>query len=569
MVYDVLFYNGSIYSTAYRRFFPGFFTLKDGKFAYMGDGEPDASVEAAVKVDLKGKRVVPGLIDIHTHIESSMITPMAFAREESRHGITTIVCEPHEIANVAGVPGVLAMMEAGEGAPCDIYYGIPSSVPASSPELETTGGVIGVEELKALAQHPRVRCLGEVMNQNSVIDEPDGVINALIQEFIAQRPELPVEGHCPKAMGERLAKYIFNGIDSDHTEHSFEEYVARYRMGVQVQLQEKSIKKDLIDHIVENSLFDATAIVTDDIMPDELLEHGALDHVLREAVKAGYPFEQAVFSSTKVPAVRMRFFDRGEIRPGYLADFVVIEDDEIFEPLEVYLRGKQVYHKGLERERGRCDFPQEFYNSVKLAPITLDDFSLKAQGDSVTARTIEVHHYNTHTAEVHSVLPVVDGEVQFGGDTGVLLAVVFERYGINSSKGYGFITGDAHKKGAVAATYCHDHHNLFVAGENKEDMLLAAERVREMGGGFAIAHEGRLLAEVPLPVGGIMSDLSALETGEAISEVTRAMLRLGYNHVDPIMSFCTIPLTVSPALKISDKGLVDVAAGKLVSTFID
>ncbi|MBR2591669.1 MAG: adenine deaminase, partial [Oscillospiraceae bacterium] len=290
--------------------------------------------------------------------------------------------------------------------------------------------------------------------------------------------------------------------------------------------------------------------------------------VLRLAVKAGFPFEQAVYCCTKVPAVRMRFFDRGEIRPGYYADFAVLKDEELFEPAEVYLKGKKTYTDGESRRPAKYPFPEKYYDSVHCAPITDDLFTLSSDKDKVTCRVICVHPDRTQTSEDRVTFEVRDGEVAFG-DGKPNLCCVIERYGKTGGHAFGFMDGSCHNQGAVACTYCHDHHNLFVCGENKKDMAVAAERVRQMHGGFAVALDGRIIAEAALPVGGIMSDVSAKELGDQINEVTKAMVSLGYRHEDPIMSFCTVPLTVSPALKISDKGLIDVMESRLVDLFVD
>lgn len=567
---DTLYTNAEIFNTALKRIYRGFFAVRGNQVVRIGEGEPPETINAAKVVDLGGKTVVPGLIDIHTHIESAMLTPWAFASELARRGVTTIVSEPHEIANVAGMAGVEAMITAAEGAPIDIYYGIPSSVPCSSPALETTGGVIDVDEVLALMDNPGVKCLGEVMNVTSVVNEPDGKTNRIVRAFKQKSDVLPVEGHCPRLVGDELAEYMAAGIDSDHTEHSFEEFRERLFNGMLMELQDKSISQELFDFIIENDLFNNVALVTDDVMPHELVEQGHLDYIVRRAIETGFSPEQAVYCATKVPADRMRLFDRGEIRPGKLADFVVLDEVASFDVNAVYKSGALVYSKAggdAFSASPKVAFPSAFNDSIKLGDITPETFGVKcgAGAKSATCRLIVNASPSTHTKESEITLPARDGLIDWEKNAaGALLIAVLERYGINGNIGFGFLSGIVHNKGAVASSYCHDHHNVMVAGENAADMALAVNKIKQMRGGLAVALGGEIIASAALPVGGIMSGESAAALAKDVGAVTVAMEQLGYRHIDPIMSFCTLPLAVSPALKITDCGLVDVMAQKLL-----
>ena len=563
---DRLFYNGIIYNTAFRKFFRGFLAVTGDKVVYTGAGEKPEDVEAAETVDLEGRAVVPGLIDVHMHIESSMLTPRAYADEAVRHGVTTVVSEPHEIANVAGVPGVKAMIEAGKGAAIDIFYGIPSCVPSTSRRLETAGAEIGVPELLELLKCPEVKCLGEVMNTRSVLDEPDGKSNRLIRAFLENAPGLPAEGHVPRIVGEELARYMMSGVDSDHTEHSLDELAARWFNGFCVQVQEKTLKQEVVDYLCRNSLYDNTCFVTDDVMADEMLRNGILDHILRKAMRLGMPAEQALYCCTMTPALRMRLWDRGELRPNKKADFVVLDDVETFDVHSTYKNGVRAYLKGdpYVNEVDCSAFSGELYDSVKLKHLFESDFALRTEREGiVTCRVARVSPDRTQTAETEMKLEAKDGEILFEG-AGVCGFAVFERYGINGNRARGLVNGSVIRRGAVATTYSHDSHNLCVLGCSKADMAAAANTVISMKGGMAVVEDGNVIASAAMPIGGILTDRSASRFAEEIGDVTKALRYLGYEHEDPIMSLCVLALPVSPYLKFSDVGIIDVPRQALV-----
>ena len=563
---DKLFYNGVIYNTPFRKFFRGFLAVTGDRIVYTGTGERPDDVEAEEYIDLGGRTVVPGLIDVHMHIESSMLTPRAYADEAVRHGVTTIVSEPHEIANVAGVPGVKAMIAAGEDAAIDIYYGIPSCVPSTNDRLETAGADIDVPELLELLKCPEVRCLGEVMNTRSVLTEPDGKANRLIRAFRANAPSLPVEGHVPRIVGEELAAYMMNGVDSDHTEHSLDELIERWFNGFCVQIQEKTLRQDVVDYLCANSLYDNTCFVTDDVMADEMVSHGILDHILRRAMDLGMPPEQAVYCCTMTPAVRMRFTDRGELRPNKKADFVILDDLHTFDVYATYRNGARAFLKGDPYITSvDCSaFSGELYDSVRLKHLFESDFAIRTVREGIVAcRAAKVFSDRTQTEEIEVKLEAKDGEIIFEG-TGMCAYSVFERHGRNGNRSHGIVCGSVIKRGAVATTYSHDSHNLCVMGCSKADMAAAANTVLSMKGGMAVVEDGKVLAQAAMPIGGILTDRSASQFAEEIGAVTRAMRELGYDHEDPIMSFCVLALPVSPQLKFSDVGLIDVTKQELV-----
>lgn len=566
---SLLIKNAKVFNSYLKKFIPADVSVRDGKFYYI-DREQSQPFAADEVLDAKGMYMIPGLIDIHMHIESSMMTPGPFGNCLAEYGVTTIVSEPHEIANVKGMRGILEMISAAKDTPIDIYYGIPSSVPSTSEELETTGGVIDFASMKHLLEEKDVICVGEIMNYRQIIRENDLEISRFLDYLRSERPGYVIEGHCPSLTGLDLAKFLYLGINGDHTEHTLEEVRQRIENGMFFEMQDKMLKEDVIAYIRDNHLFEYVSFVTDDTMADTLFEEGQLNAVVEKAIRKGFPLEQAIYCATYTPSRRMHLYDRGAIAPGLIADFQLLADPACLRPEYVYKNGAVIYsgEKGVTA-RAAHRFPEDFYHSVTLPPLTAEDFSVSApEGvSSVTVRAIEVSRERTQTKEVSVTMPVRDGKICWQG-SGCLLAMVIERHGKNGNIGYGFLTGDCLKEGAAATTYCHDHHNLLVAGANPEDMQIAVRRIRELNGGFLTVKDGHILAELALPVAGLLSETSLADTAKDLGAVRRSLEELGYVHYNPIMSFGTLGLPVSPALKITDKGLVDVKESKIVPLII-
>lgn len=566
---SLLIKNAKVFNSYLKKFIPADVSVRDGKFYYI-DREQSQPFAADEVLDAKGMYMIPGLIDIHMHIESSMMTPGPFGNCLAEYGVTTIVSEPHEIANVKGMRGILEMISAAKDTPIDIYYGIPSSVPSTSEALETTGGVIDFASMKHLLEEKDVVCVGEIMNYRQIIRENDLEISRFLDYLRSERPGYVIEGHCPSLTGLDLAKFLYLGINGDHTEHTLEEVRQRIENGMFFEMQDKMLKEDVIAYIRDNHLFEYVSFVTDDTMADTLFEEGQLNAVVEKAIRKGFPLEQAIYCATYTPSRRMHLYDRGAIAPGLIADFQLLADPACLRPEYVYKNGAMIYsgEKGVTA-RAAHRFPEDFYHSVTLPPLTAEDFSVSApEGvSSVTVRAIEVSRERTQTKEVSVTMPVRDGKICWQG-SGCLLAMVIERHGKNGNIGYGFLTGDCLKEGAAATTYCHDHHNLLVAGANPEDMQIAVRRIRELNGGFLTVKDGHILAELALPVAGLLSETSLADTAKDLGAVRRSLEELGYVHYNPIMSFGTLGLPVSPALKITDKGLVDVKESKIVPLII-
>lgn len=511
--------------------------------------------------DGRGMYLIPGLVDIHMHIESSMTYPGAFSSLALKAGTTTVVADSHEIANVFGLEGIESFQDQETGL--DIFYAIPSSVPSTSLKLETSGGEVGEAETRRLLQDQRVLCLGEVMNFKSLVPE-DGQDTQILRMIALCKEkrgrDIRIEGHCPKISGKDLNRFIFAGVDADHTQQTPESVLEKTDLGMFLELQKKSLTREVTDTVCRSHLYENVALVTDDTMPDLLLE-GHLNQIVKTAVKAGMPAEKAIYCATYTPSRRMHLDDRGMIGPGKLADLVLLKDLKDFVPAAVFKKGKLVYQEGIkeEKERKAPVFPPHFYQSVHCRKAEASLFKLKApisRGEAVLS-VIRISPLGTATKRTEKTLPVKDGEVLWQ-ESGLCLAALFERHGKNGNLAFGLVERGFQKKGAAATTWSHDSHNLLVLGNSPEDMALAQNRVIDLQGGYVVCTGGKVAAEVKLPVGGIISDAPLKELAEDLGKVRAAMKDLGYVNQNEIMSMSTLALPVSPELKLTDYGLLDV-----------
>ncbi|WP_223068339.1 adenine deaminase [Paenibacillus caui] len=566
---DQLIVNAKVYNSYFKRFEEANVAVSDGKFLYIGERGTETFTASEV-IDAGGRWMIPGLVDIHLHIESSMITPATFSYGLIKNGVTTIVPEPHEMANVFGVEGVREMIAASKECTADMFYAIPSSVPATS--METTGGSIEIEDMDELLKSERMICLGEIMNYVDVIRDPDCKTNRILRHIRANYPDLTIEGHTPKLLDLDLHQLIAAGVDSDHTHQSVQGMEARIAAGMFLEIQEKSMTREVMDYLLEHDVAEHFCFVTDDVMTDAFVETGHLNHIVRKAISMGMRPEDAIYAATFTSARRMKLLDRGSIAPNKIADFLLLSDLEKLEIDEVYKNGRKAYSKNepYKHLAPSKQFPAHFYTSVRLDPLSLDDFRVQVSSEDgqYTGRVMFVRNNSTFTEERHVPVNVKDGQLEWQ-QSGCGLIATFERYGKNGNRAYGLIGGDTVQRGAVATTYSHDNHNLLVVGRNPEDMLIAANEVIRSQGGFCVVEDGQVLAMMKLPVGGILTEAPLEEAGRSVQELRSAMTSLGYKHYNPIMSISTHSLPVSPALKITDQGLIDVGQGKIVSLLID
>ena len=565
---DSVVRNVNVYNSYFRRFYPADVYIKDGKFLYI-DKKHLNEVTADEEIDGKGRYMIPGLIDIHMHIESSLVTPEAFCAYTARNGLTTIVSEPHEIANVCGKDGIKAMIESGRKSPYDCYYAIPSNVPIQGREFETSGAVITFEDMKELRDEEGILCLGEVMNYREVIGDDRSEVGKFIDFIHEKDPGYPLEGHCPELKDSDLAAFAFRGILSDHCTHDLEELRQRFEDGVFVQLQDIMVTKESIDFIRENNLYEYFSFVTDDTFPDILCKKGHLDAIVRKAISLGMKPENAIYSATYTPARRMNLLNRGVIAPGRLADFALLDELKTLHITDTYQRGNCIYssEKSAE-EKEEYGLDHRFEDTVHSRKLMLDDFRIRVEGEdrNVNVRVMKLYPDNNRSDEIFVEMKVKDNELQWK-ESGCQLAMVIERHGRDNHIAYGFAYGPTIKEGACASSYCHDSHDLIVLGNDEEDMMIAINRIIELQGGITVAKDGKISAEIALPIAGLLSKKSVIETAEEFIKVREAFTVQGYEHFNNIMNLCLMSLTCIPTLKLTDRGYLNTKTFELLNLY--
>ena len=532
---------------------------------------PAISYPGVEERDGKGRYMLPGLVDIHMHIESSMTYPGEFSRITLPYGVTTVVADAHEMANVFGMDGIRAFM--AQKTKQDIFWAIPSSVPATNERLETAGASLGVKEISEMASLDGVLCLGEIMNYKDLSAEGESRTRDLINVCRNAGKNLRIEGHCPGLTGADLNRFIYEGVDADHTQQTPQSVMEKTELGMFLELQFKSLTPEVVKTVCDNELYENVALVTDDTMADKLLT-GHLNKIIETAVRAGMPMEKAIYCATWTPSRRMHLDDRGMIAPGKIADFMLLDSLDGIDPVVVYKKGECVYCRADEvcgAAKGRkaqeacavaaaCSFPASFYHTINCRPAEISDFVLKAEDPDAKwaeVNVMKIGTFGTATTPVKRRVEVKDGVLDWKS-AGLSLAVVFERYGKNGNVGYGLVEGALTKPGAVATTWSHDSHNLFVLGTDENDMKLAQRRVLELQGAYVVFAGGKFLAEARLTIGGIVSDQPIEVLGQELKEVRAAMEGLGYVNNNVIMSMSTLCLPVSPKLKLTDHGLLTV-----------
>ncbi len=553
---DLIIKNSNVYNTFLQKFEIKDIAILNGKFYYISNNITE--LKSKKVIDYKDKYIIPGFIDIHMHIESSMTVPSEFSKIVLPCGVTTVVADPHEIANVLGINGINYFLSSE--TTLDIFYGIPSSVPSTNNNLETTGGEILENDVIELLKNPKVICLGEVMNFKDLISKDETLIKNIIKICKESKPYLPIEGHCPKITGLDLAKFIYAGVDADHTQQTPESIYEKITSGMFLEIQSKSINKETIKTLVENNFYEYFAFVTDDVMADHLKE-GHLNKVVKKAVDLGMPINKAIYCATYTPARRMNLFDRGSISVGKIADFIVLDNLENLSIKEVYKNGNLYSGENVKKE----NFPSYVYNTVKCKKAVLEDFEINTKKTGyVACNVIQINKEGNFTKKIVKNLPVKNGKILWE-ESGLSLLIVYERYNKNGNKAYALVDGAINKKGAIATTWAHDHHNLMVMGTDKNDMLIAQHKIVDMQGGYVVCKNQEVLAKAVLNVGGIVNDGDINQLASDIKNVRKAMNDLGYEHINEIMSFSTLSLPVSPEIKITDFGMIDTKTQQFIN----
>ncbi len=523
--------------------------VADGWIAGVGPYDWDASE----RIDLQGHVVIPGLIDAHIHVESTLLVPGHLAAIVVPRGTSTLIADPHEIANVMGAAGVELLIKASAGLGLDIFYMAPSCVPAMS--WEHAGAVLDADDVEGLLGNPGVLGLAEMMNFPGVLaGDPD----VLAKVAAAARRHAIVDGHAPGLAGRDLVAYAAAGIRSDHESTEAAQAAARGALGMLVQVREGSIARNLdamLPRMVEDSLGE-WCLCTDDVHPDELLELGHLDGLLRRVVAAGVDPVRAVRPATLVPARHYGLTDRGAVVPGRRADLVVVEDLVDFRATVVVKNGRVAARDGTYVWPGTSDeIPVS--NTVHLGPLDESAFVVPLSGDTATVIGIVPDQIITHRQR--RTVTVSGGQWAF--DTGIDVALVasIERHRATGSIGLGLVSGFGFSThGAIGSSVAHDSHNIVVAGTNAVDMLACTRALADSGGGFVVASAGTITALLPLPVAGLLSTEPAEKVRRQLGAVRGAAGELGCPLAAPFGTLSFLPLSVIPELRITDQGLFDV-----------
>jgi adenine deaminase len=531
------------------------------------------NANAAEVLDLGGAFVAPGLIDGHVHLESSLVTPSAYAEGVLPRGVTGVVCDPHEIANVAGEAGVRWLLAETEALPLDVWVTVPSCVPSTP--FETVGSEFGLEAMERLAAHPRVVGVAELMSFPDVLAGDDEV---LAKARMGETRALTVEGHAPGLTGADLHAYLASGVGSDHESTELEEGREKLRAGAFLMVREGSVTRNLdaLLPLVDPRHGDRVGFVTDDRLPHDLLTEGGVDVLVRRAIAAGVNPAYAVRCASYNHARHYRLPRRGAVAPGYVADLLVLEDLEGFAPRLVFKEGVQVAERGALRAgvpAGAADAaPGPAPDPAVLATVRLGAFdvdALRIPATSGRVRCIVPIPNQILTAQTTVEPTRVDGEVVADPERDLLKLACVERHGVRGGAAVGLVRGFGLRRGALASSVGHDHHNVMVVGANDRDMVRAARRLEELGGGFVAVADGEVLAELPLELAGLITAAPLTEVRDRLDELDAAAARLGCTLPAPFMALSFLGLAVIPELRLTDVGLVDVLRATLVGLAAD
>lgn len=506
--------------------------------------------EAEETLDLEGAYLAPGLIDAHVHIESSLVPPAEFARAVVPRGTTTVITDPHELANVLGLEGIRFMLESAKDGPLSMFVMAPSCVPATS--METSGATLRSYDLAPLRSDPWVLGLAEVMNFPGVIGG-----DAELLEKLRVFDGAVIDGHCPALTGKDLSAYAAAGIESDHECTTVEEAQEKLRLGMMIFIREATNARNLeaLLPLITPENHHRICFCTDDRQPADLLDEGHIDFMVRRAIAYGVDPIQAIRMATWNPASYFGLKDRGAITPGRRADLIAFRDLQAPLPHLVLRGGRPVAHEGkMTIRRLSCPtFPLRSTMNIAWDQV---DFAI----DSGTAkgRVIGIVPDQLVTEHLVESIPRRNGLAIADPQSGLLKMAVIERHRCSGAMGKGFVRGIGLLEGALASSVAHDHHNLVIIGADDHSMATAAHRSAELGGGMVVAKGDTIMAELPLPIGGLMVDEPIRSVRLRLDSVLAAARQLGAQLHDPFMAMSFLALEVIPSLKLTDQGLIDV-----------
>ena len=510
------------------------------------------------EIDMQGRYITPGFIDAHVHIESSMLTPYQFAKAALPCGVTTIVTDPHEIANVCGAKGIQYMLDATEQLPLNVYFMLPSCVPAT--DFEDSGAVLLAEDLEPFMEHPRVLGLAEVMNAPGVLQQDENVMAKLDMAGKGR-----IDGHAPGLTSSQLMGYAAAGITTDHECITKEQALDRLRAGIKVMLREGTAAKNMRSLLptVNPDTAPYFMFCADDKIPAELLDSGYINYMVKTAIEEGVSVANALQIATINAARHYGIKDAGAILPGRRADLLVFDNLDEWKPRQVYKDGRLAVDNGQLLQEGRnCD-SSSLEHTVNLATVTVESFRLPLKTEM--ANVIGLVPYQIVTNKAALSVKRVDGCAVSDVENDILKLAVLERHHATGNIGLGLVKGFGLKRGALASTVGHDSHNLIVIGTNDEDMLAAVQELQRIGGGICIAEDGQIRGALPLPVGGLMTNEPALMVAKQQAEMIALAREMGVpEFYSPFLTLAFLSLPVIPSLKLTDRGLVDVDSFKFI-----
>ncbi|MEH7481432.1 adenine deaminase [Neobacillus drentensis] len=550
---DTVIKNGKIIDVFNGEIIEGDLAIVEGYFAGIGDYEGNRVIDA------NGRYISPAFIDGHVHIESSMVTPNEFAKVLLPHGVTTIIADPHEIANVLGTEGIQYMLDSSEDLPFDFFFMLPSCVPAT--EFENSGATLNAKDLKPFYQQPRVLGLAEVMNFPAVYKAEDDMLEKILT---AKQSGKKIDGHAAGLSANDLNVYLAAGIRTDHESTTAEEAKERLRRGMYLMIREGTVAKDLqqLIPIVNERNARRCLFVTDDKHLDDLIHDGSIDHNVRLAIASGISSITAIQMATINAAECFGLEAKGAIAPGYKADFFLFDDLENITITTVYKDGIAVVENGrliIESQDHSLVETGRLKNSVRFHELTENHFQIPLKTNK--ANIIEIIPNSLVTRHIIEKVNANDsGIFQPSIIKDQLKLAVIERHHMKNQIGLGIVKGLGLKSGAIATTIAHDSHNLIIAGTTDLDMVVASKAIKDIQGGLVVVNQGEVIASLRLSIAGLMSDRPYQEVYSSLNEINLALKKLGaHDHFNPFLTISFLSLPVIPELKLTDKGLFQIS----------
>ncbi len=506
------------------------------------------------EIDVSGKLVLPGFVDAHVHLESALVSPKEFAKAVLPHGTTTVITDPHEIANVMGADGIEYMLQATEGLPVDVRFMLPSCVPATP--LDESGAVLDYRAIDSFYDHPRIEGLAEVMNYVGVENADPLVLEKIVA---AQAHHKKIDGHAPGLSGNGLNAYIAAGVYSDHECYDVEDAIAKLSRGQYIMIREGTAAHNLdaLLPLLTPQYYTYCMFCSDDKHPSDLLERGHIDYIVKRAIRSGVDPIIAVKAASHHAARYFLLNNRGAIAPGFLGDFVIIDNFDDFNIEKVYKRGALMFDG-----KSVADFPApeidpnlvaRAHDTFHVAHLTAEDFAESRPRGVIGLVANEIVSSDEGYASAIDV------------DADILKIAVIERHKNTHHIGIGYIKGYGLKSGAVATSISHDSHNIIVVGTNEQDMADAVNRVVELGGGIVVRGGGKVCGEVQLQIAGIMSEAPLIEVNEKLEAAKESAFALGVSRgIDPFMTLSFMALPVIPTLRLTTRGVIDVVTQRYI-----